>query len=113
MLASKLIDDECRKQGQLARVNCGKICIWSVYNARWYPKQGAQVHQSGGGYVTGKDWPAGADTYYVIDRQLVAGELLQTFPAIAPDFVVGYRGFAMARVFRSDRLRSFDYSFGW
>ncbi|UFS73428.1 hypothetical protein LPB73_15890 [Tardiphaga sp. 37S4] len=113
ILAGKLIDDECRKQGQLAGVDCGKVGIWSVYNARWYPKPGVQVHQSGGGYVTGDAWPAGADTYYVINRQLVAGGLLQTLPEISPDFVVGYRGFAMAWVFRGDRLKSAGYRFVW
>lgn len=113
ILAGKLIDDECRKQGQLAGVDCGKVGIWSVYNARWYPKPGVQVHQSGGGYVTGNAWPAGADTYYVINRQLVAGGLLQTLPEISPDFVVGYRGFAMAWVFRGDRLKSAGYRFVW
>ncbi|UZE48096.1 hypothetical protein ONR75_25130 [Rhodopseudomonas sp. P2A-2r] len=109
----KLIDEQCKKQGQLAGVDCAGIGIWSVYNARWYPRPGTKVHQIGGGPFTGDDWPAGPNAYYVINRQLIAGGLLATLPAIPPDFVVGYRGFAMAWVFRGDRLKNAGYRFAW
>lgn len=113
ILAGKLIDEACRRDGQLAGVDCTGIGIWSVYNARWFPKPGAKVHQIGGGFMTGDAWPAGTDIYYVINRQLIAGGLLRTFPDIAPDFVVGYRGFTMAWAFRGDRLKSAGYRFVW
>lgn len=113
ILAGKLIDEACRKDGRLAGVGCAKIGIWSVYNARWFPRSGSKVHQVGGGYVTGDAWPAGPDTYYVLNRQLIAGGLLHNFPEISPDFVVGYRGFTMAWVFRGDRLKSAGYRFIW
>jgi hypothetical protein len=120
ILAGKQMDEECRKKGQLAGVDCAKIGIWSVYDARWFPTTGAGLHQSGRGPFTGDnwpftrdDWPAEPDTYYVMNRQLFAGGLLATFPSIAPDFVVRYRGFAMAWVFRGDRLKTAGYRFVW
>ena len=113
VLAGKLIDEACGKDGQLAGVDCASIGIWSVYNARWFSKPGVKVHQIGGGFVTGDAWPAGTDIYYVINRQLIAGGLLRTFPNIKPDFVVRYRGFTMAWVFRGDRLKSAGYRFVW
>lgn len=113
ILAGKLIDEECREKGALAGVDCAKIGIWSVYNGRWHPRFGSKVHQSGGGPFTGDGWPAGPGTYYVMNRQLIAGGLLAGFPAIAPDFVVRYRGFAMAWVFRGDRLKDAGYQFVW
>jgi hypothetical protein len=120
LLAGKLMTAECRKQGQLAGVDCANIGVWSVYNARWYPEPGNRLHQSGGGPFTGNnwpftsdDWPGGPDTYYVMNRQLLAGGLLPTFPSISPDFVVDYRGFSMAWVFRADRLKASGYRFVW
>lgn len=113
MLAGKQIDAACRPRGELAGVACAQIGIWSIYNARWFPLRAGGVHQRGGSFVMDDAWPSGADTYYVINRQLIAGGLLQTFPDIAPDFVVSYRGFVMAWVFRGDRLKNAGYRFVW
>jgi hypothetical protein len=113
ILAGKFLDRECKKQGSLAGVDCSNVGVWSVYNGRWYPKPGSQVYQRGGGFFADDAWSSSPDTYYVVNRQLIVGGLLKTFPAITPDFVIRYRGFAIAWVYRGDRLKSSGYRFVW
>lgn len=111
LLAGKLVDAECRKHGQLGGIDCGKIGIWSVYDGRWFPGRDTKVHQAGYGIPGEQAALGGADIYYVINRQLLAGGLIAAFPTIEPDFTLGYRGFAMAWVFRGDRLINAGYRF--
>ncbi|SEG80228.1 hypothetical protein SAMN04488115_11616 [Bosea lathyri] len=113
ILAGKLIDKECRKAGSLAGIDCRNVRIWSVYKGRWFPRAGTRVQPLEGGFFADKDWASGPDIYYVMNRQLLVGGLLSAFPSIEPDFVIQYRGFAMAWVYRGDRLKSSGYHFIW
>ncbi|MDR6874163.1 hypothetical protein J2Y55_005196 [Bosea sp. BE125] len=113
ILAGKFLDRECARQGSLAGVACADIGIWSVYNGRWFPGSRLGVKQHGGGFFADDAWSPSPGTYYVLNRQLVVGGLLTTFPTIPPDFVVRYRGFGMAWVYRGDRLRNSGYRFVW
>ncbi|WP_038364555.1 hypothetical protein [Bosea sp. UNC402CLCol] len=113
ILAGKFIEKECARQGSLAGVACKDIVVRPAYNSRWFAGSSSLVKQDGGGFFMDDAWSPNPGNYYVLNRQLVAGGLLKTLPTIPPDFVIRYRGYGMAWVYRGDRLKSSGYRFIW
>jgi len=62
-------------------------------------------------YETVKDAPPlDRKSFYVVNRLFLIADKFP-IPKIAPDFVVSYRGYVLAWVYRGDRLREAGYQF--
>jgi hypothetical protein len=113
LLAGKELARRCRKApgGRIDGVACAELTIEAYYPSEWLPGRNETV-QSVSGRIRGPDnWPAGPQNYYVVNRQAVVGGLLSALPEQTPEFAVRYRGFAIAWVYRGDRLKASGYRF--
>ncbi len=113
LLAGKELARRCREAAdrRLNGVPCEEITLRPSYFSWWRPEPEDAIASTPFGVVGPDAWPDGPGDYYVINRQAITGGLLRDFPAIQPEFDVRYRGYAMAWVFRGDRLRAADYRF--
>ncbi|CAO3440077.1 hypothetical protein [Azospirillum argentinense] len=113
MLAGKELARRCAAapDGRLDGVPCDGLTLRPVYISHWPSSGESGVRTVPSGIADPDSWPDGPSDHYVINRQSVVGGILRAFPPVAPEFEVRYRGFAMAWVFRGDRLRAAGYRF--
>ena len=63
-------------------------------------------------FVNKKDAPPlDNKSFYIVDRLYLIQDVYN-IPQIEPDFTIAYRGYALAWIFRGDRLAASGYTFG-
>jgi hypothetical protein len=107
MLAGKEIELACASHGgALAGVECSRITLRPFsYHGTWLP--GPTTIKLEPTYPVGDPAKMTKADYYIASRL----SLIQTqkIPQITPDFVVAYRGYDQAWVYRGDRLLAAGY----
>jgi hypothetical protein len=109
MLAGKRLEAECLQSsdGLLDGVACSDITLHSIYQGGWIVAQAPIKSKL---CCTPGQQPLSNADYYLINRASVVFGF--PFPyGIEPDFVVDFRGFVQAWVFRGDHLAAGGYRF--
>jgi hypothetical protein len=108
MLAGTRLESDCRQSagGQLHGVPCNEITLYSIYPGAWIEpdKQIKSVSCCRPG-----EQPMTNADYYVINRSAA----VQGYPfpyEVEPEFVIAFRGFVQAWVFRGDRLAAAGFA---
>ncbi len=106
MSAGKALEAACLSDPALVERPCSEVTLYALHPGLWLP--GPRAIRIVTFDKVGDDPPFDARSYYIVNR-LYLIQKVHPVPHIAADFTVRYRGYALAWVFRGDRLAQAGY----
>ncbi len=109
MTAGKMLEAACLAgHPAFAGTACTDVKMYNMHWGLWLPGPSI-IHVEPYETVKGAP-PLDRKSFYLVNRLFLIADKFP-IPNIAPDFVVSYRSYALAWVYRGDRLRNAGYQF--
>ena len=110
MKGGKMLESACRAGEPVAAGHpCSEITLYAMNSGLWLPGP-SKIHLDS--FTNVKDAPPlDSKSFYIMDRLYLIQDVFN-IPNIDADLAVEYRGYALAWIFRGDRLAASGYNFG-
>lgn len=113
MLAGQQLERQCMDSqpvgANTGTAPCDSLTLYTVFTGEWLGDH--QIVTIPFFKVDGKELPYTEMDYYVINRLSVVLGLARLPEGVEPEFVISYRGYVQAWVFRGDRLKEANFQF--
>jgi hypothetical protein len=110
MKGGKMLESACRAGEPVAAGHpCGEITLYAMNSGLWLPGP-SKIHLDSFTNVNDAP-PLDSKSFYIVDRLYLIQDVFN-IPNIDADLAIEYRGYALAWIFRGDRLAASGYTFG-